>query len=64
MGNQTTNDLVKATEAIAKNFGVKYCTQCNRTMPVEGGRIFTLSNGRTRWKCAPCFKKQRPPGAL
>ena len=62
--NKIDRELINATEAIAKNFGVRYCTQCNRTQPVEGGKIFTLANGRTRWKCAPCFKRQRPPGLL
>ena len=48
MSNKTNRDLAKTTEAIAKNFGLRYCTQCNLTRPVEGGKIFPLPNGRTR----------------
>lgn len=62
--SSVSRDLLRATEAIAKNLGVKYCTQCNRTQSVEGGKVFMLSNGRTRWKCAVCTKKQKPAGTL
>jgi len=62
MSNKTNRDLAKTTEAIAKNFGLRFCTQCNLTRPVEGGKIFPLPNGRTRWKCASCTKKQKPSG--
>jgi transposase-like protein len=62
--NNTDRELINATEAIAKNLGVKFCTQCNLTRPVEGGKVFTLVNGRTRWKCATCFKKLKPSGVF
>lgn len=62
--NKTDRELINATEAIAKNLGVKFCTQCNMTRSVEGGKTVTLSNGRTRWKCLTCVKKQKPSGVF
>ena len=60
--SDTTRHLIKVTEAIAKNLGVKFCTQCNLTKPVEGGKVRTLSNGRTRWMCVMCTNKRKPSG--
>jgi transposase-like protein len=62
--NETTRELINATQAIAKNLGVKFCTQCNLTRPVDGGKTVTLINGRTRWKCSTCAKKQKPSGVF
>jgi hypothetical protein len=62
VGNETTRKLIKTTEAIAKNFGLKFCTQCNLTRPVEGGKVFKITNGRTRWKCATCTARMKPSG--
>jgi hypothetical protein len=62
----TTNDinrkLIKATETIAKEYGIKFCTSCNLTRPVEGGKTVPVANGRTRWKCATCAAKLKPTG--
>lgn len=54
--------LIAVTKKIEDEFGVKFCTQCNLTRPVKGGKVFTITNGRTRWKCASCTKKQKPSG--
>lgn len=62
MGNQTARDLVKVTANIEKEFGVKYCTKCNRTRPVEGGKTRALGNKRTRWECVTCAAKTTPAG--
>lgn len=60
--SKTSRHLVKVTEKIAENLGVKFCTSCNLTKTLEGGKIKRLSNGRTRWLCAMCAKKQKPTG--
>jgi hypothetical protein len=62
MSLTSSQKLMEITKKIEQDMGIKFCTQCNLTKPTAGGRIFTLSNGRTRWKCATCFKKLRPPG--
>ena len=62
MGDSTSRKLIEVTGAIEKNFGIKFCTQCSLTRPVEGGKVFPISNGRTRWKCASCVKKLKPSG--
>jgi hypothetical protein len=56
--NDTYRELARATEAIAKNMGIRFCTKCNLTRPVEGGRSKLLSNGRTRWECSYCVSKR------
>jgi hypothetical protein len=62
--NRIDRELINATQAIAKNLGVKFCTQCNLTRPVEGGKVKVLINGRTRWKCSTCAAKQKPSGVF
>ena len=61
MSNESRK-LVKATENIAKEFGIKFCTKCNLTRPVEGGRILPIGRGRTRWECATCVARKKPSG--
>jgi hypothetical protein len=56
--NETNRKLIKATEAIAKNYGIKYCTKCSLTRPIEGGRIVPVVRGRTRWECSSCVAKK------
>ena len=57
MTGETDRALVRATKAIAENFGIRYCTQCGMTKSVEGGRTKRVSNNRTRWECAGCVAK-------
>jgi hypothetical protein len=54
--------VTRVTEAIEKNFGLRFCTQCHLTRASEGGKVFSLSTGRTRWKCATCVAKATPSG--
>lgn len=54
--------LIELTKNIAANMGIKFCTSCNYTKPVEGGRTKLLSNGRSRWLCAMCAAKKKPTG--
>jgi hypothetical protein len=60
--SNTSRHLVKVTEKIAENLGVKFCTSCNLTKPVGGGKTKSVANGRTRWLCASCANKQKPMG--
>jgi hypothetical protein len=60
--SETSRHLIRATESIAKNLGVKFCTACNLTKSVGGGKIKQLSNGRTRWMCATCAARKKPTG--
>lgn len=50
--------LVRVTHAIASEYGVRYCTKCNRTRPAEGGRTKLITNGKTRWECAGCVARK------
>lgn len=59
-----TRKLIETTKRIAKEFGVKFCTACNLTKPVEGGKVKLLSNGRSRWLCAVCAAKGKPSGFM
>lgn len=52
--SNTSRQLAKATHAIAKATGLRFCTKCNMSRPAEGGRIRPINNGRTRWECASC----------
>ncbi len=54
--------LVELTNKIAQDMGLKFCTSCNLTRPVQGGKVKTLINGRTRWLCATCAAKKKPTG--
>jgi hypothetical protein len=54
--------LVKATNNIAKDLGIRFCTHCNLTKSAHGGKIKFLANGRTRWMCAICAAKQKSSG--
>lgn len=60
--SDTSRHLVKVTEKIAENLGVKFCTSCNLTKPVENGKTKPVANGRTRWLCATCAAKKKPTG--
>ena len=57
MSGETSRQLVRATHAIAKNLGVRFCVKCNLTRSIEGGQTKKLANGRTRWECATCAAK-------
>lgn len=39
----------RITDAIAKNVGIRYCSNCMRTKPAEG---FVKVN--SRWRCPAC----------
>lgn len=54
--------LVKATENIANELGIRFCTACNLTKQAYGGKVKPLANGRTRWMCAGCAAKNKPAG--
>ena len=62
MSGKTSKQLVRATQAIAENFGVQFCVKCNKTRSIEGGKTKIVSDGRTRWECATCAAKLRKPG--
>ena len=62
MTGETSRQLLRATQAIAKNLGVRFCVKCNLTRAVEGGKLKVLAGGRTRWECATCAAKMKPPG--
>jgi hypothetical protein len=49
--------LVKITERLADEHGVRFCTNCNATRPKEGGVWVVYQNGlRRRWKCGTCVR--------
>jgi hypothetical protein len=50
-------ELVRATESIAKDLGIRFCTHCNQTRAAHNGKFKTTANGRTRWICAECVKR-------
>jgi transposase-like protein len=54
--------LVKATENIANELGIRFCTACNMTKSAYGGAVKPLTNGRTRWLCGVCASKRNPAG--
>lgn len=56
--SSSNRELIKVTKAIEKNFGVKFCTNCHQTKPVEGGMTRKLLKGGTRWECALCVAKK------
>lgn len=57
MSGSTSEMLKKASQNIEREYGVRYCTNCASTQPVEGGKWIIYSNGlRRRWKCARCCK--------
>lgn len=60
--SNSSRQLIRATESIAKNFGIKYCTKCNLSRPVDGGRIVPIGRGRTRWECSTCVERKKPSG--
>jgi transposase-like protein len=54
--------LVELTNKIAVEMGVKFCTSCNLTKPVEGGKTKPVANGRSRWLCASCAERKKLSG--
>ena len=43
---------------IAVTKSSKFCTQCQRQRPIEGGVNITFADGkRFRWRCAECHEK-------
>jgi len=54
--------LVKATNNIAEELGIRFCTSCNLTKSAYGGKVKAIANGRTRWLCAGCAAKNKPTG--
>jgi len=54
-----TKHLIKISEKIASDLGVRYCTSCNLTRAAEGGKWIVYDNGlRRRWKCGSCVTAQ------
>jgi hypothetical protein len=39
-----------------KQEGEKFCSNCMRNKPAEGGMFKKVSNGK-RWRCADCTKR-------
>ena len=57
MTTVVSDKLKNISNKIEKEFGVRYCTNCASTQPVEGGKWTIYNNGlRRRWKCAKCIK--------
>jgi hypothetical protein len=55
-----SRQLINSTRAIAESLKVRFCTKCNLTKSVDGGKTKTLLNGRTRWECASCVAATTP----
>lgn len=51
----------RVSNAIAKNTGRKFCTNCQRVKSTDGGKQIRNRYG-VRWFCATCFehRKSRP----
>lgn len=60
--SRESQKLTKMTQVIADEFGIKFCTSCNMTKPVTGGKTVPVANGRTRWKCASCSNRMKASG--
>lgn len=58
----SSSKLSRVTKTIADSLGVRFCTSCNKTRPVEGGKAKTTSFGRSRWMCAMCAERNKPSG--
>ena len=55
-----TEKLTRISENIESLHGVRYCTNCMSTRPVEGGKYIVYANGlRRRWKCGSCTNKEK-----
>ena len=51
--NKTISELT--TEAERRLFKKRFCTSCQKLMPLEGGQM-TMTKVN-RWKCAICLNK-------
>jgi len=55
----SSRKLVRTTQAIAEQLGVRFCTKCHLTRATFGGKTKPLANGRSRWECAECVEKTK-----
>jgi hypothetical protein len=49
-------ELVKATQKIADDLGIRFCTHCNKTRSSHNGKFRVTANGRQRWVCSNCME--------